>query len=398
MNIASKAESLPVSRGGRWWNDRGVRRIAIQIVTFALVLLGIFYLITNTAANLRRLGIPLGFDFLSDSAGFPVSISLIPVELSSSIARLLLVGILNTFLVSIIGIVFATIVGFMVGIMRLSKNPLIALLGTIYVESLRNIPLLLQIVFWYFGVLATLPNVRQSWSFFNIIDLNQRGLFLPRPVPTSHFLLGLVSFLAAVIAGILLSRWAKRRQIATGKQFPVYRTSVLVLIGVPAITALLFGSPLDWDYPELQGFNFHGGMVLLPELLALCLAIILYHAAFIAENVRSGLLSVSKGQWEAALSLALDRAKTMRLIVLPQALRVIVPPLGSQFLNVVKNSTLAVAIGYPDMVSIFAGTVLNQTGRAIECISITMLFYLCVSLAISGFTNWFNRRIQVVER
>lgn len=394
-----KVEIAPMSSSQRrWWNDKGARNIAIQVIVLGGLALAIYFILSNTSENLRRLGIPFGFSFLTDSAGFPVSFSLIPVDLNSSIARLLLVGILNTLLISAIGVVFATILGFIIGTMRMSKNPLIAMLGTIYVELLRNIPLLLQIIFWYVGVLAALPNVRSSLQFLDLFFINQRGLFMPRPVPTANVWPVLIVFILALIGSVVLIRWAKNRQVRTGEQFPAYRTSLAAIISLPTITGLLFGQPFSWDFPQLQGFNFSGGLVILPEMLALALALILYHAAFIAENVRSGLIAVSKGQWEAAMALDLTRMQILRFVVIPQALRVIVPPLGSQFLNVVKNSTLAVAIGYPDMVSVFAGTVLNQTGRAVECIVITMLFYLTVSLIISLGVNLYNRRVQVAER
>lgn len=382
----------------RWWNNKRFRHLLIQVILVGFILAGFFFFSTNTIVNLRRLGVPVGLDFLSNVAGFPVATSLIPIPVDASNGYLLLVGIINTFTVSIISVVIATVVGFIVGIARLSPNPLFTLLATTYVESLRNIPLLLFIVFWYFGVLASLPALRQSLSFGDVLFLNQRGLFLPRPIALPGSTGFLLIMAIAILGVIALAVWVRRRQALTGRLFPFWSTAGGTLLGALVLALLVFGRPLHLEYPQLQGFNFQGGFVILPELLALCAALGLYHAAYIAENVRSGFLSIGKGQWEAATSLGLRRGAILRLIAIPQAMRVIVPPLSNQFLNVVKNSTLAVAIGYPEMVSIFAGTVLNQTGRAIECIFITMLFYLIVSLVITSFTNWYNRRVQVVER
>ena len=305
---------------------------------------------------------------------------------------------MNTLLVSAIGIVLATIIGFIVGIARLSKNFLVAALAAAYVDVIRNIPLLAQIIFWYFGVLTSLPGVRQSISIFGTFFLNTRGLYMPAPILQPGFWVIPTAFIAGILATIGIARWAKRRQDLTGQPVPTFWTGMGVALGFRVLICLLRGFHLDWSMARLQGFNFIGGMDILPEFVALLLALSIYTAAFIAENVRSGIQAISHGQTEAALALGLRGTQTTRLVILPQALRIIVPPLTSQFLNLAKNSSLAVVIGYPELVSVFMGTVLNQTGQAVEVIAITMSVYLVISLVISAFMNWYNRRIALVER
>lgn len=386
---------------GRWlafWNDVRIRGAILQAVVLALLIGFVLYIIHNTATNLARLGVASGFGFLDNIAGFDIGITLIDYSLTSSNGRAFLVGLLNTLLVSACGIVLATLIGFTVGVLRLSSNWLVARLATVYVEGLRNVPLLLQIVFWYFGVIAALPSVRQSLVIADAIYLNNRGLSVPAPIPEPGFVLIPLALLAAVAATIVLYRWARARQARTGQQFPVIRTGLVLIVLLPLAAGALTGFPLSWEFPTLQGFNFVGGTRVLPEFVALLLALSLYTAAFIAEIVRSGIQSVSHGQTEAALALGLRPRTTMRLIVIPQALRVIVPPLTSQYLNLTKNSSLAVVIGYPDLVSVFAGTVLNQTGQAVEVIAVTMGVYMTISLVISLFMNWYNRRVRLVER
>lgn len=381
-----------------FWNDPNVRAIAFQVIALISVAAFGWYLFDNTQTNLRQRGIATGFGFLSSPAGFGIIQHLIPYSESSSYGRVFWVGLLNTLLVSGLGIVFATLLGFVIGIARLSKNWLVAKLATVYIEVFRNIPLLLQIFFWYFAVLRAVPSPRQSLSLGDAVFLNIRGLYLPKPVFEAGFWATPAALLAAVVAMLLLRRWAHRRQEATGKPFHTGYASLTLLLGLPALAFAAAGCPLSWDYPELQGFNFRGGIVVIPELAALVTALSIYTAAFIAEIVRAGIQAVSHGQTEAAYSLGLRPGQALRLVIIPQALRVIIPPLTSQYLNLTKNSSLAAAIAYPDLVSVFAGTVLNQTGQAIEVIAITMAVYLTISLLISLFMNWYNRRVALVER
>ncbi|HRD49041.1 MAG: amino acid ABC transporter permease [Candidatus Competibacter sp.] len=380
------------------WNNPQVRAIMFQIIALVATVTFGLYIFQNTQANLRQLGIASGFDFLSSHSGFGIVQSLIPYSESSSYGRVFWVALLNTLLVSVLGVLFATLIGFIVGIARLSKNWLISRLALVYIEAFRNIPLLLQIFFWYFAVLRAMPAPRQSFSLGEAAFLNIRGLYLPAPQFQPGFGGVLAAFGIAVVLVIFLSRWAHQRQMATGQQFPTLRAALALLLGLPLLIFWLAGSPLTWQYPELQGFNFRGGWVVIPEMASLLLAITLYTAAFIAEIVRAGIQAVSHGQTEASFSLGINSSKTLRLIILPQALRVIIPPLTNQYLNLTKNSSLAAAIGYPDLVSAFAGTVLNQTGQAIECIAITMAVYLTISLLISLLMNLYNRQVALVER
>ncbi len=309
-----------------------------------------------------------------------------------------LVGLLNTLLVSGIGIVLATILGFFVGLARLSPNWLVARLAGGYVELIRNLPLLFQILFWYLAVLGTLPGPRQSISLLGEVFLNNRGLFVPGPVAGEGAGWVAAAFVLAVMAIIALRLWARRRQERTGRQFPLFWTGLALIVVLPLAALVATGFPIGFEKPELRGFNFVGGVRLTPEFVALLVALTTYTAAFIAEVVRAGVLAVPRGQTEAALALGLRRPLTLRLIVVPQALRVIVPPLTNQYLNLTKNSSLAVAVGYPDLVAVFAGTTLSQTGQAIEVIAITMAVYLAISLLTSGLMNWYNAHIRVAER
>ncbi len=380
------------------WNHPQVRAIAFQVIALVATVTFGLYIFHNTQTNLHQLGIASGFGFLSSSSGFGIVQTLIPYSESASYGRVFWVALLNTLLVSVLGVFFATLIGFIIGIARLSKNWLIARLALVYIETFRNIPLLLQIFFWYFAVLRAMPAPRQSFNLGEAVFLNIRGLYLPAP----HFQPGFGWVLAAlgiaVILVIVLWRWAHQRQQTTGQQFPTLWAALALLLSLPLLSFWLAGSPLTWQLPKLQGFNFQGGWVIIPEMASLLLAISFYTAAFIAEIVRSGLQAVSHGQTEASFSLGLNVGKTLRLIILPQALRVIIPPLTNQYLNLTKNSSLAAAIGYPDLVSAFAGTVLNQTGQAIECIAITMAVYLTISLLISLLMNLYNRRVALVER
>ena len=381
-----------------FWNNPQVRAIAFQVIALVATVAFGLYLFENTQDNLRRLGIASGFGFLSSPSGFDIIQSLIPYSAASSYGQVFWVALLNTLLVASLGVVLATLLGFIIGIARLSKNWLIAKLALAYIETFRNIPLLLQIFFWYFAVLRAAPAPRKSLSLGDAVFLNIRGLYLPAPEFQAGF--GWVLAALAIAAGLVvfLVRWSRRRQAATGQQFPIFLVSLALLLGLPLLTFALAGAPLHWQIPELQGFNFRGGWVVIPEMASLLLALTLYTAAFIAEIVRAGIQAVSHGQTEASFSLGFNTGLTLRLIILPQALRVIVPPLTNQYLNLTKNSSLAAAIGYPDLVSAFAGTVLNQTGQAIECIAITMAVYLTISLLISLLMNLYNRRVALVER
>ncbi|ACS87459.1 amino acid ABC transporter permease [Musicola paradisiaca] len=375
-----------------------VRAWLYQIILVIAVLAFAGYLVSNTVTNLAQRGITSGFAFLNNSAGFGIIQHLIDYQQGDTYARVFVVGLLNTLLVSAICIVCASLLGFVVGLARLSDNWLLRKLSTFYIETFRNIPPLLQIFFWYFAVLRNLPGPRQAVNALDTFFLSNRGLYIPSAELGSGALSAVLSLVATLMVAILISRRSKRYQALTGQQrktWPIPLTMLIVLMG---LSHLVFGPALHWDVPELKGFNFRGGMVLIPELAALALALSIYTSSFIAEIIRSGIQSVSHGQHEAALSLGLPKSVTLKKVILPQALRVIIPPLTSQYLNIVKNSSLAAAIGYPDMVSLFAGTVLNQTGQAIETIAITMSVYLIISLLISLVMNVYNRKIALIER
>lgn len=378
--------------------DPRVRAWLFQIVTIVLVVSLGWYLFNNTQTNLQHRGITSGFDFLERSAGFGIAQHLIDYTESDSYARVFVIGLLNTLLVSVIGIVLATILGFIIGVARLSSNLMISKLATVYVEVFRNIPPLLQILFWYFAVFLTMPGPRNSHNLADTFYMSSRGLNMPAAIGTDVFWPFVASVVLAIVAVVLVARWAKKRFETTGVPFHTVWVALALLLVIPGLCVLIMGSPVQWEMPELKGFNFVGGWVLIPELLALTIALTVYTAAFIAEIVRSGIKSVSHGQTEAARSLGLRPGPMLRLVIIPQALRVIIPPLTSQYLNLVKNSSLAAGIGYPEMVSLFAGTVLNQTGQAIEVIAITMSVYLAISISISLLMNWYNTRIALIER
>lgn len=380
-------------------NDPTFRSIFIQ----ALVLIGVvvagYYLWQNAYTNLQRQNIATGFGFLNDSANFAINQTLIEYTPESSYGRVFMVGLLNTILVSALGIFLATVLGFVIGVARLSSNWVIAKLAAVYVETVRNVPLLLQIFFWYFAVLRNLPaRPADALSIFGYAFLGQRGLVMPNPIAGVNFNFVVYAFIAAVAGAYLIYRWAKKRQMATGQIFPTLWVNLGVILGLPLIVFLALGSPLSFSFPELGRFNFSGGLTVYPEFVALLTALSIYTAAFIAEIVRAGILAISHGQTEAAYALGLPPRRTLRLVIIPQAMRVIIPPLTSQYLNLTKNSSLAVAIGYPDLVSVFGGTTLNQTGQAIEVITITAAIYLMLSLLTSLFMNIYNRRVALVER
>jgi general L-amino acid transport system permease protein len=380
------------------WNDPRLRSLLFQALFLAAVLGLIAFVVHNTLANLESRGISTGFAFLSNEAGFGIIQTLIDYSETSSFGRTFVVGLLNTLLVSLLGIVLATLLGFVIGVARLSGNWLVARLAAVYVEVFRNVPLLLQIFFWYFAVLRALPRPRDSLSLGEAVFLNLRGLYLPRPLFEPGFGWVVAALAAGVAAAVLLARFARQRRERTGRDLPGGGIGLGLIVLLPGLAFVLTGMPLGWELPELQGFNFRGGITVIPELAALLLALSIYTAAFIAEIVRSGILAIDKGQTEAAAALGLRRGQVLRLVVIPQALRVIIPPLTSQYLNLLKNSSLATAIGYPDLVNVFAGTTLNQTGQAVEVIAMTMGVYLAISLAISLFMNWYNAQIALTER
>ena len=358
----------------------------------ALVWIG-YEIVANARANLQSQRITSGFGFLSHNAGFDVSQSLIPYTGSDTYTRVFLVGLLNTLLVSVIGIFFATVIGFLVALGRLSPNWLLARISGGYVELVRNLPVLFQILFWYLAVLAALPAPRQSVSLFGAVFLNNRGLVIPRPIAEAGLAAFGLAILIAIAGSLALRSHARRQLFDSGKRILVWPYVVGLLLGLPLLAVLVFGRPFSFEWPVLKGFNFSGGSRVIPEFVALTLALSTYTGAFIAEIVRAGILSVHTGQMEAGASLGLPRGSSLRLIVVPQAMRVILPPLTSQYLNLTKNSSLAVAIGYPDLVSVFAGTTLSQTGQAIEILAITMGVYLLLSLVTSAIMNFYGWRI-----
>lgn len=380
------------------WNDPVWRALFFQVLVIAGVVGLAMFLVNNTIANLAKQNIASGFGFLGTTAGFSIGESLIGYEESNTYGRAFLVGLLNTLFVSAWGVFFATVIGFIVGIARLSTNWLVSRLATVYIEVMRNIPLLLQIFFWYFAVLRPLPSPRNSIALLDSIFLNNRGLAYPKPIPEDGFSIAAWALGIGIVATFAIARWARLRQEATGQQFPVVWTGLGLIVGLPILCFLLMGMPMSFDYPALKGFNYQGGSVMSPEFVALLLALSIYTAAFIAEIVRAGIQGVSHGQTEAAGALGLKRSHTLRLVIIPQALRIIIPPLTSQYLNLTKNSSLAAAIAYPDLVLVFAGTTLMQTGQAVEIIGITMACYLIISLLISGFMNWYNKKMALVER
>jgi general L-amino acid transport system permease protein len=382
-----------------FYNDPKVRSIVYQLALCAAVAFLVYGAASNAIENLARAHIASGFGFWENTAGFDISQTLIEYSSrGSTYGRAFWVGLLNTLLVAGVGIVFATIIGFVVGISRLSRNWLVAKVAGGYVEIIRNLPLLLQLLFWYNAVLKALPDIRDSVVVGGGLYLNNRGLFLPEPVFKAGFGAVLIALLAGIVGAVGFYVWARQRQERTGQQAPVVRVGLALVVGLPLVAFILAGRPLGFEFPQAGRFNITGGVEILPEFAALLFGLSIYTAAFIAEVVRAGILAVSRGQSEAAYSLGFKPGPTLRLVVVPQAMRVIIPPLTSQYLNLTKNSTLAVAIGYPDLVQVFTGTVLNQTGQAVEVVAITMLVYLCISLGTSLLMNIYNSRMTLAER
>ena len=378
------------------WNDPGVRSVIYQILAVAIVGGIGWYLVHNTMHSLSVRNITTGFGFLSREAGFAIGETPISYTPADTYARAITVGLFNTLRVALIGIILATLLGTIIGIARLSKNWLIRKISSVYVEVMRNIPLLLQLFFWYAIISETMPGPRKAYHPLPGVFVSNRGIQMPT-VNGDGLTWLFAGLLLAIVVIFGLSRWARQRQARTGQIFPMLRWALGLLVVCPAVVWWVSGTALSLEVPELKGFNFAGGMTLTPEFAALLFGLVIYTSGFIAEVVRSGIQSVGRGQWEAAGALGLKSSLVLRLVVLPQALRVIIPPMTSQYLNITKNSSLAVAIGYPDIVSVI-NTTLNQTGQAIEGILMIMAAYLTVSLSISVFMNWYNKRIALVER
>jgi general L-amino acid transport system permease protein len=378
------------------------KRLIPQVLTLLSIVMAISYFTFNAQVNMDNRGIAFGFGFLSQEASFDIGFSLIDYDGSHSYARAFLVGLLNTLLVSVIGIFFATLIGVTVGIGRLSSNYLVAKFSEVYVEIFRNIPLLLQLFFWYFAALRALPLPEQAMNFNDISFLTVKGWYVPKFIWT-NFSIFIYSVIAAIVAIFYVSKHAKKQREEFGKHISSFYIGIALLFTLPALSFLIGGVTLKFEIPVLKQmsatiFNFRGGVSIIPELMALAMALSMYTATFIAENVRAGILGVGKGQKEAAASIGLNKTQILKLVVLPQALRIIIPPTTNQYLNLTKNSSLAAAIAYPDIVLVFAGTALMQTGRAIEIVSITMGTYLLISLSISSFMNWYNQSVAIKEK
>ena len=382
----------------RFLRDRKVRDVLWQaLATVGLVVVVVFF-VRNASDNMVKAGIASGFQFLWRDSGIEVPFNITGYKPSDTILALLWTGIVNTLLVSAAAVVVATVVGFTVGLMRLSHNWLLSTLAAVYIEFVRNIPLLFFVLFWYFGVLAALPTPKESYDFLGVAFLNRRGLSIPLPNEVTGFQLALSAIAVLIVVQIGLARWAKARQARTGRDFPTWMVG-FVLCGLLPIAALaVAGAATSWDVPTLRGFNYRGGFVLVPEFVALFMALSTYTAGFIAEVVRGGIQSVRQGQIDAARALGLTPGRVVRLVVIPQAMPVIIPPITSQYLNLIKNSSLGAAIAYPEIVAVFMGSALVATGQAIEIIAITLGIYLTIGLAVSAFMNWYNARHRLVTR
>lgn len=392
-----KMDQRPSKIGTSFYNNPKYRGWIYQLI-LAVFLIGFFYtIISNTLDNMAAQGIKSGFSFLESAAGFDVLMTLLPFETTDSYFKIFIIGILNTILVSVVGIFFATILGFIFGIAHFSHNYLIKKIATIYVEVFRNIPVILQVIFWY-TVFNTLPIARESINFGDAFFLNVTGLYIPKLIPESGANIVYFSIMLAVISVFVLKVWSRKRQERTGAQFPVFWVSIAILFFIPMIALLATDMPFFLEYPEFKGFNFRGGINLIPEFMALAVALSIYTGAFIAEAVRAGIQSVPKGQTEAARSIGLKESKIMTLIIVPQSMRVIAPMLNSEYQSLVKNSTVATAIGYPELFTVFAGTALNQVGQAVEIMFMTLAIYFLVNMVISFLMNRFNKRTQITSR
>jgi general L-amino acid transport system permease protein len=378
--------------------DRKVRDILWQAAGAIVLVALVWFFVRNASQNMMKAGIASGFQFLWRDSGIEVPFNLTGYKPSDTILALLWTGIVNTLLVSAVSIVVATVIGFTVGLLRLSRNWLLSTLAGFYIEFVRNIPLLFFVLFWYFGVLAALPTPRESLNFLDIAFLNRRGLSIPLPNDVTGFRLALLATLALIAAQWGLARWARARQARTGRDFPTWAVGFVVCGALPIAAFALASATTAWDVPALRGFNYRGGFVLVPEFVALFAALSTYTAGFIAEVVRGGILSVRQGQIDAARALGLTPGRVVRLVVIPQAMPVIIPPITSQYLNLIKNSSFGAAIAYPEIVAVFMGSALVSTGQSIEIIAITLAIYLTLSLAVSLFMNWYNARHRLVTR
>lgn len=380
------------------WTDRDSRQMIIQIMVIVIVLTLLGFFIRNTLNNLELLGREAGYGFLFTPSNYDINQHLIEYNSRSTHLRATIVGLINTGLVAICGIVLATIIGFVAGVLRLSSNFLINRIVYAFVEFSRNVPVLLWILLWHGVMVHSLPHPKQAVTIADVSFLTNRGFYVPKPLLEPMFWWVAVALVIGIAGAAMFARYSQKRQEATGQRYPVIWINSAVIIVLPLLAYWMAGSPATLEMPVFKGFNFQGGLVLTPEFLALTLALAVYTGAFIAEIVRAGILAVSHGQTEAAYALGLKSNWTMRLVILPQALRVIVPPMISQYLNLTKNSSLAIAVGYMDVVATIGGISLNQTGRALECMSIVLSIYLCISLLISAFMNWYNKKISLVER
>ena len=398
MAKATESETAPAPS---FWRDPEKRAIVFQVVVVVVIGWLLYSMIHNTATNMAERGLASGFGFLNQSAGFDIiTTPFVPFSEESTYLTVFLVGLVNTIIVAFVGCILALFLGFIIGIARLSSNWLVQKVATFYIELFRNVPLLLQILFWYSAVLKPLPGPRELHAAGDSVyfSINNRGLIFADPVAQPGFQYVWYAFFAAIVLTWILSRLAKARQMRTGRQFPVLTVGTLLIVGAPLVTYFIMGRPLEMVPAEMSRFSLRGGVTIIPEFVALLLALVIYTASFIAEIVRAGIQAVSHGQTEAASALGIKPSHRMRLVVIPQAMRVIVPPLTSQFLNLTKNSSLATAIAYPDLFSVFAGTVLNQTGQAVAIMAMTLAVYLTLSLVTSAFMNWYNSRIALVER
>jgi len=379
-------------------NNRRVRDVFWQVAVWAAVLGLLAYFVRNASDNMAKAGIASGFDFLGRASGIELPFLLTGYTAQSSILDLLWAGVVNTMTVALVAIVAATLLGFVLGIARLSRNWLLASLAGAYVEVVRNIPVLFFVLFWYFAVIATLPGPREAIGIFAVAFLSNRGLTVPTPLATGGFAAAALASAIAIAAQIAIAAWARRRCDRTGQGFPTWGSGTVLIAGGPLVAFAAAIAATPWDIPVLRGFNYRGGFVLIPEFVALVAALATYAAAFIAEIVRGGILAVPKGQIEAARALGLGPGQVLRLVVIPQALRVMIPPLTSQYLNVLKNSSLGAAIGFPELMNVFVGSALNITGQAVEIIAITLAIYLVIGLAVSALMNWYNAKVALVTQ
>jgi general L-amino acid transport system permease protein len=394
-----RLDAPPVAKAGGFdfiYSPR-FRSLVSQAVVMALLLWGVYEMVVNTQANLAKLNKNFGFDFLSQAAGFDLSTSLIPFSSNSSYGTALIAGFWNTVLVSVLGMFVSTVLGVVIGIMRLSKNQVVSGFATLFIETVRNIPLLLQLFIWYALVLKPLPPVKQAINLGDSFFLSVKGVAMPFPTFGSGAWIALLFLAAAIVGCWFFARWARQRQLATGERLPVWSISIVALVLAPIVGFAIAGWPVTWSYPELAAFNFKGGMTVVPEMAALLLGLSIFYAASTAEVVRSGVMAISHGQTEASMALGLTRGQALRQVILPQAMRVIIPPMASQLLSLTKDSSLAIAIGAPDLMYT-AGTVNNQSGKAIEVFFLALLVYLALSLLTAAFMNWFNGRMKLVER